>query len=364
VTVREEQRDIVRRVVDVDAEASDLARRHGAVPPRSRPWSLVKQDSGQAVARRSSAVLVAALLLGLLAREAAPVEAAPGLSALVVGGPSTYAAEEGDSLTSVGARFGVDVVPLARTNGLAPDAWLRLGQVLRIENPHVVPAFSGEVTPERIVINIPQRLLFLFHDGVLVAHFPVGLGRPRTPTPLGRFTIARREFDKTWYVPPSIQEEMRREGKPVRTRVPPGPDNPLGRHWLGLGDLACGIHGTIAPASIYHWQTHGCIRLHPDDVAWLFDRVTLGDGVEIVYLPVLLAALPDGRIFLEVHRDVYGREEPPLVALERLAAAHDLAARLDWKRAARVVEEAEGLARDVSASASDGPAGGARGGER
>ena len=71
---------------------------------------------------------------------------------------------------------------------------------------------------------------------------------------------------KEWIVPESIQEEMRREGKDVLTRVPPGPDNPLGRHWIGLSIGGIGIHGTIAPSSVYHFRSHGCIRLHPDDV--------------------------------------------------------------------------------------------------
>ena len=52
--------------------------------------------------------------------------------------------------------------------------------------------------------------------------------------------------------------------------MPPGPDNPLGKHWLGLSIHGYGIHGTIAPSSIYQFRTHGCIRLHPDDIAELF----------------------------------------------------------------------------------------------
>jgi L,D-transpeptidase ErfK/SrfK len=299
-------------------------------------------------------VLAVQLLLACAARTQAPVagvEPSPGLSAWIVGGASTYVAQQGDSLTRVSARFGVGVASLARANGLSSSARLRLGQALRIENPHIVPAPAADEPLEGLLINVPQRLLFLFRDGAPVAHFPVGLGAPGSRTPIGEFTITGREVDKTWYVPASIQEEMQREGKPVRTEVPPGPDNPLGRHWLGLSEPACGIHGTIAPASVYRFRTHGCIRLHPEDVAWLFDRVAVAEPVRIVYAPVLLAALPDGRIFLEVHRDVYGTAEPPLATLEGLAAAHGLAARIDWERAARVADEAEGLAREVSIAA-------------
>jgi L,D-transpeptidase ErfK/SrfK len=288
---------------------------------------------------------------GIVAPEAKPVAVAVVGGALV-GGESTYVVAAGDSLTGVSARFAVDVAPLARANGLSPRSRLRVGQKLRIESLHVVPVQAGEEPRDGILINVPQRMLFLLRDGAAVAHFPVGLGAPATPTPLGEFTIRAREVDKTWYVPASIQEEMRRKGEPVQTEIPPGPENPLGRHWLGLDAHDCGIHGTIAPASIYRFRTHGCIRLHPDDVAWLYERVTMAEAVRIVYLPVMLAALPDGRIFLEAHRDVYGRaDEPPLAAARRLADAAALAGRVDWERAARVVDQAEGIAREVGAAA-------------
>lgn len=330
------------------------------------------------------AVLVGAFVVQLLLASCAPAQLRaarpeePGGAAAVppgavagvvfsgvVGGESTYVVAAGDSLTSVSARFGVDVPSLAGTNGLSPRARLRVGQQLRIESRHIVPALADGEPRDGILINVPQRLLFLLHDGAVVAHFPVGLGTPSMPTPLGEFTIRGREVDKTWYVPTSIQEEMRRKGEPVRTEVPPGPDNPLGRHWLGLSAHECGIHGTIAPTSIYRFRTHGCIRLHPDDVAWLYDRVAVADPVSIVYLPVLLAALPDERIFLEVHPDVYGTAaEPPLAALRRLAAARGLADRIDWERAEAVVEEAEGIAREVGAAARRAGERGAVGGAR
>lgn len=335
---------------------------------RARPAALRLS----AAARAGRCALAAAVALascapalpGVLPPAAEPVAAAVVAGALV-GGESAYVVAAGDSLTSVSARFGVDLAPLARANGLSPRARLRVGQELRIESQHIVPVQAGAEPRDGILINVPQRMLFLLRDGAAVAHFPVGLGAPATPTPLGEFRIRAREVDKTWYVPASIQEEMRRKGEPVQTEVPPGPENPLGRHWLGLDAHDCGIHGTIAPASIYRFRTHGCIRLHPDDVAWLYERVAVADPVRIVYQPVMLAALPDGRILLEVHRDVYGRaDEPPLVAARRLAEAAALAARIDWERAARVVEQAEGIAREVGAAAGrageDGAAGGAR----
>jgi L,D-transpeptidase ErfK/SrfK len=144
---------------------------------------------------------------------------------------------------------------------------------------------------------------------------------------------------------------MRREGKPVLTIVPPGPDNPLGRHWLGLSRVSCGIHGTIAPASIYSLRTHGCIRLHPEDVAALYERIALGERVRILYEPVLLAALPDGRVCLEAHRDEYRLAPPAQAVLDRLLAAAALGERVDRERALGALEAREGIARDVTRGA-------------
>lgn len=265
----------------------------------------------------------------------------------MVGGGLEYEVRPGDSLSSVSARFGIEVAVLARGNGLAPEAWLRVGQRLRIENLHLVP---GRL--ERgILINVPQRMLFLFREGGVAGAFPVGLGRPDWPTGLGSYRIASRVRDKTWIVPPSIQEEMRAAGKPVQTEVPPGPDNPLGGYWLGLEGVACGIHGTIAPASVYRFRSHGCIRVHPEAIPVLFAQVEVGEPVEVVYRPLILAETAEGRVLLEVHPDVYGRAAPAEQALCTQASATGLLARIDWARAEGTIAAAEGVPRDVTASA-------------
>ena len=139
---------------------------------------------------------------------------------------------------------------------------------------------------------------------------------------------------------------MRRENKIVREEVPPGPDNPLGTHWLGLSLWGYGIHGTIAPSSVFHFQSHGCIRLHPDDVAELFDRVKVGTAGRIVYRPVLLAVIED-RILLEVHRDIYSRGIDPTQIVRELAEAHGLSQGIDWPAADAMIAAQDGLAQEV-----------------
>jgi L,D-transpeptidase ErfK/SrfK len=284
----------------------------------------------------------APLAFVLLPSFPADAQQLPPLSSLVVGGQFTYTAQKGDSLTSVGARFGMEARVLAKYNGLQPYARLKQGQVLRLVNRHIVP----QRLDDGMVINIPQRVLFFFKSGQLVRTYPVAVGRPDWPTLIGNFPVLGKEEDKVWYVPKSIREEMQRQGKSVEEKVPPGSKNPLGKYWIRITP-SCGIHGTIYPASIYTFQTHGCIRLHPDDVADLWARVPVGTAVKIVYEPVLLAQVEDGSIYLEAHGDVYKRGGHPLRTVQLIARAAEVSSRVDWQEIKQVLQKREGLARPV-----------------
>jgi L,D-transpeptidase ErfK/SrfK len=62
-----------------------------------------------------------------------------------------------------------------------------------------------------------------------------------------------------WSVPVSIQRDMARRGKAVRTKVLAGPRNPLGKRWIGLSLPDIGIHGTITPQHL----SFSLARMHP-----------------------------------------------------------------------------------------------------
>lgn len=283
-----------------------------------------------------SGLLMAVLLV------ARPVFAEP-LPPQLSGQRFQYTVQPGDFLIKIGARFGVLAELVARDNGLSYEGLIYPDQKLWIDNRHIVPGVDGD----GLYINLPQRMLYFIRGGQLLAAYPVGLGKPSWPTPMGSFTVAGKAEDKEWRVPLSIQDEMRQTGQPVKKLVPPGPDNPLGRHWLELSIPAVGIHGTIAPASIYRFQSHGCIRLHPDDIAALFMLVEPGMRGQIVYEPILLAEL-DGRIYLEVHGDIYDKGGVDFEMLNQIARARGLAGRIDWSQAYEVLTSFEGVARDVT----------------
>jgi L,D-transpeptidase ErfK/SrfK len=198
-----------------------------------------------------------------------------------------------------------------------------------------------------LIVNVPQRMLFAV-TGSGVAAYPAAVGRRDWPTPLGEFSIATKERNPTWDVPESIRAEARRAGRTLPLRVPPGPGNPLGAYWLGLSGGGVGIHGTNAPRSIYQVITHGCIRLHPDDISALFGEVSVGTRGVLLYQPVLVA-IHGNDVFVEAHRDVYGRGPADALEFVRLRMYESgVFDRVDWDRVAAVIRERAGIARPVT----------------
>ncbi len=151
--------------------------------------------------------------------------------------------------------------------------------------------------PTGVVINLPARTLYWYWDGVLVRSFPVGVGKPPTPTIVGSFRVENKAVHP-WWLPPS-------GGEPV----PPGPQNPLGTRWIGFRG-GYGIHGNNNPASIGHLVSLGCVRMYLDDVEWLYEQVAVGTPVTVQYEPVQIQVGTDGREYLAVYPDVYGRGHP------------------------------------------------------
>ena len=129
------------------------------------------------------------------------------------------------------------------------------------------PAPSVAASTRRVVVNLSDRTLTLVENGAVVRTFPVAVGAPQSPSPVGTFTIVNRLTNPTYYRPGKV--------------IGPGPSNPLGTRWLGLDVKGYGIHGTDDPRSIGYARSHGCIRLRNQDVEQLFELLRPGDVVEL-----------------------------------------------------------------------------------
>ncbi len=269
-------------------------------------------------------------------------------AAALVGGEAVYVVRAGDTLAQIGGLLGADWPTVARDNGLDWRKPIRPGQRIRVSTRRIVPRHAGD----GIVINIPEKMLYLF-KGEEVRAFPVGLGMPQCDpsacwrTPAGPFAVTRKERNPAWHVPKTMQEEMARKGEEVLTVVPPGPDNPLGRFAVHLSMRGVLIHETIWPETVYRFRSHGCIRVHPAHIEALFGEVERGTPGEIIYEPVKAAAV-DGRVYLEVHRDVYGKGADPAAAARKRIEGLGLSDGVDWDKVAAVVKRKSGRAEDVA----------------
>jgi L,D-transpeptidase ErfK/SrfK len=299
-------------------------------------------------------VVVLAVVLGMAptagARTSGP---ATSLPPFLVGGEHEYTVASGDSIWSITGRFTMSRGLFDRLNALPDPDRLQPGTRLRVSDRHIVPAHP----PDGIVIDLAGRTLYWFAHRTLKGRFPVGIGRSDWATPPGHYRIVGRREDPVWHVPPSIQAEMRAHGEPVTAVVPAGPDNPLGKYWIQLSANGIGIHGTNAPASIGKVTSHGCLRLLPDDIARLYREAPDGTPVEIVYQPAKVTRDASGRVWLEVHRDVYGNRPETRADLHALIARAGLAGAVDWGRVDDSATRAWGVPEEVGPPvAPEGPA--------
>lgn len=274
----------------------------------------------------------------------------PVSAAVMTGGETVYRVAEGDSLLLISAKLGVDMGIITRRNELDPARPLQPGQELRLDTRKIAP----RTVDNGIIVDIPGRMLYSFKAGKLVRSFPVGLGMPRWKgvtrwrTPAGTFTITGKERNPVWYVPESIQRQLKDQGKPVLTKVPPGPDNPLGRFVLYTSIRGIAIHETIWPMTVYRFRTHGCIRAMPENIEWLYDEIEPGTSGELVYEPVKASVTDDGKVFLQVDPDVYGKIRKPLDAVIDRMNDLQVSSRVDWARIRRIAQERSGIAEEVT----------------
>jgi len=296
------------------------------------------------VAMRTPLSWPAVLVLGL-ALGAPRVEAGtPHVYDLIGGSEREYTVAPGDTVWSITGRFTMNRDLFSTLNGTLESDRLRPGMRVKVSDRHVVPRRGTD----GIVIDLADRTLYWFERAHLKARFPVGIGRIDWATPPGRYRIVGRREDPIWRVPASIQAEMRARGEPVVSVVGPGPDNPLGKHWIQLSNPGYGLHGTNAPASVGKYASHGCLRLLPEHAERLFHEARDGTAVEVVYEPVKIARDRLGSVFLEVHHDVYqGKPVEFDTVLARLQAA-GLGDRVDWSRVAEVVARTWGTPEDVT----------------
>ena len=278
----------------------------------------------------------------------------PRLAALapVIGQPAAEMIGPDETVLDVAweHRLGFDRV--ARLNP-GVDVWIPdPGTVVRLPTEHVLPD-----RPWRgLVINVPEMQLYDFTQlGAPEPEvFAIAIGDEMDPSLVGEYRVGQKRERPVWTVPASIRAE-----KPeLPAVVPPGPDNPLGDHWMTIGNSSYGIHGTNNRWSIGREATHGCIRLYNDEMDRLFARTAPGTPIRLLYQTVKLGRR-DGTLYVEAHPDLYGREpaDREAILLEKLNAL-GLAAAVDPALVRKALDEERGIPVPVGTLAPLAPEGG------
>ncbi|MBF0125535.1 MAG: L,D-transpeptidase family protein, partial [Magnetococcales bacterium] len=224
----------------------------------------------------------------------APLPVAPGDD--VIGPGITHYTIRGDeTLIELARAFDMGYQEMASANNDV-DPWLPpAGHNIRVPSLFVVPSSRDKWD---LLVNIPEMRIYHRVAPGHIETFPIGVGREGFTTPIGSTIIASKKENPAWYVPASIRKE-----KPdLPAVVPPGPENPLGSHALYLAFTAGNyrIHGTHRPLGVGRRVSHGCIRLYPEDIRVLYERVAVGSRVVTVDQPVK-TGWRGNALFLEIH---------------------------------------------------------------
>jgi lipoprotein-anchoring transpeptidase ErfK/SrfK len=161
----------------------------------------------------------------------------------------------------------------------APDSRLE-APVQRGINPiyqrHEV-AYEGSQRPGTIVIDTPNKFLYLVQPGGRAIRYGIGVGRPGFMWS-GVKQVSRKAEWPGWTPPP----EMLKRRPDLPRHMEGGPANPLGARALYLGSSLYRIHGTNEPNTIGQNVSSGCIRMMNEDVSDLYGRVGIGTRVMVM----------------------------------------------------------------------------------
>ncbi len=186
-----------------------------------------------------------------------------------------------------------------------------------------------------VKIDVPSRTLQVLNGNYLLHEYPVGVGtNAKLMTPTGRYRVSEMVLDPIWEHPYKA---------PGASRIANGKNNPLGTRWIGFhddGGGSYGMHGTNSPSSIGKFVSHGCVRMHNEDVEQLFELVRQGTPVVVTYDRTRLSS-ENGEIYLEIFPDPYQLKKLTFAALEEEILSLYPTARIDQSGLEEALGEAD-----------------------
>ena len=148
----------------------------------------------------------------------------------------------------------------------------------------VVPELGSGAAPgvkaHSIRIDKSDRMLYVLDtEQRTLAAFPVSIGGPRDPLPIGAMKIANEVTNPTFTYDPALLKSAPRSD--AKIDIAAGPNNPVGNVWLGLSKPHWGIHGTPEPSRLGRAETNGCVHMTNWDARRLSMLVKPGFVVDV-----------------------------------------------------------------------------------
>jgi lipoprotein-anchoring transpeptidase ErfK/SrfK len=137
--------------------------------------------------------------------------------------------------------------------------------------------YHGSEAAGTIVIDTPNKFLYLVQGNGRALRYGVGVGRPGFAWAGVKTISAKREWPD--WTPPS---EMLARRPDLPRHMEGGPENPLGARAMYLGSSLYRIHGSNEPWTIGTNVSSGCIRMRNEDVIDLYGRVNVGTRVIVL----------------------------------------------------------------------------------
>jgi len=320
------------------------------------------------------------VLIGLLIATASRAEiyALPPQGFDVIGAVSTITARDEDTLIDIARRHGLGYEDIVRANPTV-NIWVPgEGTEVVLPTRYVLP--SGP--RDGVILNLAEFRLYYFpepKDGepAYVMTYPISIGRMDWDTPLGLTKVISKVVNPAWYPPQSVRDEHAADGDPLPRIVPPGPKNPLGKYAMRLDLPGYLIHSTNRPAGVGMRVTHGCVRMFPEDIEYLFGLVNINTPVRIINEPVKIGWNGD-ELVMEAHPvlestsidtdaeataaqgmadnaelDAYtvlARDPLNFVTAQFITATGERPGLLDWRLAEEIVSRSDGIPTSVGYS--------------
>ena len=165
----------------------------------------------------------------------------------------------------------------SRTASVPPVQFIRPAPAMDTKYLPTIVDYHGKEQPGTIIINTPERFLYLVMEGGMAKRYGIGVGRPGFTWAGNHKVTAKREWPD-WHPP----EEMLKRQPDLPDFMPGGPDNPLGARALYLGSTLYRVHGSNESWTIGRAVSSGCIRMRNQDVIDLYDRVGVGAKVVVI----------------------------------------------------------------------------------